>query len=579
MSDLFAKLSKCLSKERIMTIAVSRFSILLLFVLSIVLTIWLHGVSDNRESGVKGEINRILYNIDGLDYGNGVVRHITDNIDHFLIDRNDVYSNIEDYGRLILSIDATVGVLVSGGNAHFSVDQLDLAIDDGDFSRAFSIIYTSMSSEDCLSEHLLGIISELNFDYDTASRYYSSASNSRDCSTASNIALARISYKSGDYKHAISGYERILTNSIHNGNEDLKMLTLLNLAHIYNYSAMHIESISAYSAVASIAEHSNNKAVQMLAISKIAEELSDIGKLSISTDHIENALHMTGFMNYDDHLAKIINKAASIYLEFGDYNTALSHINAAISSIEDNNGIGIAELHYTAGQVMSAIGDREKAIQHYSKSIKLLSELYEMFPDPAYLIMIGDIYMDNVIDDHKRAFSHYGRALDRSIECKNKYYEIIALYKMAINKHIDGKLDLAYELISNAIENNEQYNNVVWNKCIKCEEAEIAVEFKEYEEARLLINNLLIEAKNNNDSITIGKVLLTLSKLEQKHGNEDSYDFAIKKAEEYLSTVYNSHHTIMRNFHNDFSPDIKLKHMPELDNNDNISIENSDDLN
>jgi signal transduction histidine kinase len=212
--------------------------------------------------------------------------------------------------------------------------------------------------------------------------------------------------------------------------------------------------------------------------------------------YARNALENAKQANYDNGIARALNRIGSAYIYLNVFDSALIFLNESLEiSMKLEYDQGVANAYSNIGLIYDYLGNYNKALENYLNSLKIEEKLENISGIAGSLNNIGNIYCQ--LNDHEKALQYYQKALRLNQQIENNYgvaqlfNNIGAVYKEK------NELDKSLLYFQSALVINKEMDNLQGIAACYNNLGNIYFQQKEFDEA----------LENYNQSVTYSKML------------------------------------------------------------------------
>jgi len=285
-------------------------------------------------------------------------------------------------------------------------------------------------------EYLLGLLNEINFDYNESIENYQNAIELNSEGAEYYNKLALMYYKMDNFSKAKSILETSLGLTENNKKDNKKRIkTLSSLAKIYYRERNFDKAILYFNKAYFLAKLNNNYFNKM----SIWVFMGDMGDISLQRGEYLEASH---FYNNAYSLSKklwikkiksySLLKLATANYHYGDYADGLKYGKSALKIAEKINDLELKALaKYNICLNLEYLKERDLAKIYCEDSVKDMEHLIGFIKTPEFLTKLGDmVSFAASIRDYQKALKNYEKAYEISKKNNFKYNQISLLTKL-----------------------------------------------------------------------------------------------------------------------------------------------------
>jgi class 3 adenylate cyclase/predicted ATPase len=258
---------------------------------------------------------------------------------------------------------------------------------------------------------------------------------------------AGIYYNLSRYNEAVARYEKLRIEPPH---WSWRVKGLLGIAEVREKQSDYEASFRYAGEAAEIAFHGKNnyllgKSLNLVALSLIgkglyggASKLAERVKASFTQAMTEPEISTQQLSQIKKELANSFNNIGLVYWYQGEYDSAMSAYESALSVMQEiNNRYGIAASHINIGNIRRDQGNYQSAQDYYQKSLTTSQMIGSRRGMAVALLNIGAIYHDK--GDYQKAHEYFNQSLSLSREINARREETVALTSIGNLYHDQGE--------------------------------------------------------------------------------------------------------------------------------------------
>jgi len=480
--------------------------------------------------------------------------YIANNFDIFAKNNSDIYTFVHDYAILY---DKSLGFLQELRRKNLitlgDVVELKGLLEDLDFVQAINkITYLNLkhNSNDALAakEFLSGIVSELNFNYSSAEKFYLKAIELNSYQADYYGNLGDLYYKLYRFSDSINILERGLTASDSVGRADnIKKLKLLrSVARVYSIIGDEDRALYHYVNLLMSAMNIHDEQHKWLAVYNLALIEANYGDYNTSITHMEYAAKLaTRSRNYI-RLTKSLNALSKIRHDYGDYDKAAKDSVKAMKFAQKSRNLSLlAESVLNSCLNYRHLNNRELSDLYCNLAIKINDTLSGITRRPEYHLQNGNIYsLFATTENYQKALEYYHAALGLSDQLGLHLTKIESLVGISNCNAILGEDILALDNLSQSIKMKDTL--MIHGDCSDCKMGFLYWQNKNYDRAIQYYENAMGYAMAKNNKLLTA---LPASHLASIYTALAQHDTALKYSDialdAYRKTYRFDHHYIL----------------------------------
>ena len=243
--------------------------------------------------------------------------------------------------------------------------------------------------------------------------------NNQDYINSSYVSLAQVAYYNNDLDKATGYYEKVLNNSIKNG-DLLSQADMLNNLGISSYrNGDFDEALTLFKKAYKIREQLGQEKLSLGTLNNIAVISLNQGRYTEALEYFNKCLSI----HRDDYnkggIAQSCYNMSAVYYELKRYDKTLSYLNESLSLYKElKNKRQIASCLINIGAVYADLKEFPKALDYMTESLSISNEINDKAELSAGHFQLGDLRL--LMEQPKEAMVNYKTSLELSIAIDSK---------------------------------------------------------------------------------------------------------------------------------------------------------------
>lgn len=243
--------------------------------------------------------------------------------------------------------------------------------------------------------------------------------NNQDYINSSYVSLAQVAYYNNDLDKATGYYEKVLNNSIKNG-DLLSQADMLNNLGISSYrNGDFDEALTLFKKAYKIREQLGQEKLSLGTLNNIAVISLNQGRYTEALEYFNKCLSI----HRDDYnkggIAQSCYNMSAVYYELKRYDKTLSYLNESLSLYKElKNKRQIASCLINIGAVYADLKEFPKALDYMTESLSISNEINDKAELSAGHFQLGDLRL--LMEQPKMAMVNYKTSLELSIAIDSK---------------------------------------------------------------------------------------------------------------------------------------------------------------
>jgi CHAT domain-containing protein/tetratricopeptide (TPR) repeat protein len=218
------------------------------------------------------------------------------------------------------------------------------------------------------------------------------------------------------------------------GSKDKQALSLLSLGRVYSNLGENQKALEYYNETLLIYRMLGDRSGEAITLNNISLVYSNLGENQKALESYHQALPLYRGLGDRSGEATTLNNMGLVYSNLGENQKALESYHQAlrlIRTVGDRSGEGIlgvmldmndqsgeAGIISNIGSIYSALGEKQKALDHYNQALSILRVAGNPSSVATILNNIGSIY--SALGENQKALEYYNQALAISVAAGNR---------------------------------------------------------------------------------------------------------------------------------------------------------------